>query len=59
MYKGDHGTHLKIVVIGLACATVVAAVGIFSRVRTLDRGSLPGIAGGQPNMLSGRLPTIR
>jgi hypothetical protein len=53
MYNTDRGTDLKIVVIGLACATVVAAVGIFSRVSTLDRDSPPASAGGQPIMLSG------
>ena len=29
MYSADGRTHLKIVVIGLLCATLVAAVGIF------------------------------
>ena len=33
MYSADRGTHLKIVVIGLLCATVVAAVGIFAHVK--------------------------
>jgi hypothetical protein len=32
---------------------VVAAVGIFSRVSTLDRGRPPASAGGQPIMASG------
>jgi hypothetical protein len=59
MYNASRGTHLKIVVIGLACATVVTAVGIFSRVSSLDRGSPPVITGGQPTALSGHLPTIR
>jgi hypothetical protein len=46
------GTNLTIVVIGLACATVVAAVGIFSRVSTLQRGG-PAIADGESPRLSG------
>ena len=32
MYSADRATHLKIVVIGLLCATVVAVVGIFANV---------------------------
>ena len=40
------GTDLTIVVIGLACATVLAAVGIFSRMSTLERGDRPANAGG-------------
>ena len=34
MYSADRATHLKIVVIGLLCATVVAVVGIFANVST-------------------------
>jgi hypothetical protein len=48
MHNTDRGTHLKIVVIGLACATVVAAVGIFSRVSTLDRSNPPLFADASP-----------
>jgi hypothetical protein len=59
MYGADRGTHLKIVVIGLACATLVAAVGIFARVNTLDLGTAPLFKAGQPTEMSGRLPTIR
>lgn len=59
MYGADRGTHLKIVVIGLACATLVAAVGIFSRISTLDLGTAPLVKAGQPTELSGRLPAIR
>jgi hypothetical protein len=51
--NGYRGTDLTIVAIALACATAVAAVGIFSRVSTLDGGSPPGDAGDQPTMLSG------
>lgn len=53
MYSADRGTHLKIVVIGLLCATVVAAVGIFARVSTLDLGTAPIFQAGQPTIISG------
>ena len=33
MYSADRGTHLKIVVIGLLCATLVAFIGIFAHVQ--------------------------
>jgi hypothetical protein len=59
MYGADGRTHLKIVVVGLACATLVAAVGIFSRVNALDLGTAPLFKAGQPTEFSGRLPTIR
>jgi len=59
MYAADRGTHLKIVVIGLACAIVVAAVGIFANVGTLDLGTAPLVKAGQQTELSGKLPTIR
>jgi hypothetical protein len=59
MYGADRGTHLKIVVIGLACATLVAAVGIFARVSAVDLGTAPLFKAGQPTEMSGRLPTIR
>ena len=59
MYGADRATHLKIVVVGLACATVVAAVGIFAHVSTIDLGTAPLVKAGQPTEMSGRLPTIR
>jgi hypothetical protein len=59
MYAADRGTHLKIVVIGLACAIVVAAVGIFADVGNLDLGTAPLVKAGQPTELSGKLPIIR
>jgi hypothetical protein len=59
MYGADRATHLRIVVISLACATVVAAVGVFARVsNTVDLGTAPLVAG-QPTVMSGKLPTIR
>jgi hypothetical protein len=59
MYSADGRTHLKIVVIGLLCATLVAAVGIFAHVGDVDLGTAPLVKAGQPTALSGRLPAIR
>jgi hypothetical protein len=59
MYGADGRTHLKIVVIGLLCATLVAAVGIFAHVGDVDLGTAPLVKAGQPTALSGRLPAIR
>jgi hypothetical protein len=59
IYGADRRTHLKIIVIGLLCATVVAGVGIFANVRGLDLGTAPLVRAGQPTTLSGKLPAIR
>jgi len=59
LYSADRGTHLKIVVVGLLCATVVAAVGIFAHASSLDLGTAPLVKAGQPTAVSGRIPTIR
>ncbi len=59
MYSADRRTHLKIVIIGLLCATVVAAVGIFAHVGDLDLGTAPLVKAGQPTALSGGPPPIR
>lgn len=60
MYSADRGTHLKIVVIGLLCATLVAFIGIFSHVSgDIDLGTAPLVKAGQPTALSGKIPTIR
>ena len=59
MYSADRGTHLKIVVIGLLCATIVAAVGIFANVRDVDLGTAPLVKAGQAVAVSGKLPAIR
>jgi hypothetical protein len=59
MYGADRRTHLKIVVIGLLCATIVAAVGIFANVRDMDLGTAPLVKAGQPMAVSGKLPAIR
>jgi hypothetical protein len=59
MYGADRRTHLKIIVVGLLCATVVAAVGIFANVRDLDLGTAPLVKAGQPTAVTGKLPPIR
>jgi len=58
MYSADRRTHMKIVVIGLLCAIVVAAVGIFARVSNVDLGTAPLVKAGQPTAVSGHLPAI-
>jgi hypothetical protein len=58
MYSADRRTHLKIVVIGLLCATIVAAIGIFANVRDLDLGTAPLVKAGQLTAVSGKLPLI-
>lgn len=59
MYSADRRTHLKIVVIALLCATLVAAVGIFAHVSDVDLGTAPLVKAGQPTAVSGKLPAIR
>lgn len=59
MYNADRRTHLKIVVIGLLCATLVAAVGIFAHVSNVDLGTAPLVKAGQPTAITGHLPAIR
>ncbi len=59
LYNADRRTHLKIVVVGLLCATLVAAVGIFARVNDVDLGTAPLVKAGQPTAISGQLPAIR
>jgi hypothetical protein len=58
MYSADRRTHLKILVVGLVCATLVAAVGVFAHVSDLDLGTAPIFKAGQPTTLSGHLPAI-
>ena len=59
MYGADRRTHLKIMVVGLLCATLVAAVGIFAHVSAIDLGTAPLVKAGQPTAVSGHLPAIR
>jgi len=58
MYGADGRTHLKILVVGLLCATLVAAVGIFARVSDVDLGVTPIYKAGQPTVVSGHFPAI-
>jgi hypothetical protein len=40
MLTADRATHVKIVIVSLICATVVAGIGITARVANLDNGRL-------------------
>lgn len=59
MYSADRRTHLKIVVIGLVCALVVAVVGISAHIGDVDLGTAPLVKAGQPTAMSGNPPAIR
>lgn len=59
MYSADGRTHLKILVLGLLCATVVAVVGIFANLSQFELGTAPLVKAGQPTIISGKLPAIR
>jgi hypothetical protein len=59
MYSADRGTHLKIVVIGLLCATLVAFIGIFAHIGSIDLGTAALVKAGRPTTVSGGMPTIR
>ena len=60
MYGADRTTHLKIVLIALVCALVVAAIGIFAHVTSnIDLGTAALVKAGRPTSLSGNMPTIR
>jgi hypothetical protein len=60
MYSADRGTHVKIVVLGLICATMVAAVGIFAHATSnIDLSTSALVKAGQPTTMSGQAPTIR
>jgi len=59
MYDADRRTHLKIVVVGLFCATLVAAVGLFAHVAQTENAFVPIIKAGHPTTMSGRLPAVQ
>jgi hypothetical protein len=60
MYSADRGTHVKIVILGLVCATMVAVIGIFAHVSSnIDLGTAALVKAGQPTTMSGQAPTIR
>ena len=52
IHSADRLTHLKIVVVGLACAIAVAAVGMFAHVSDLDLGTAQIVKAGQPTVMS-------
>jgi hypothetical protein len=59
MYGADRGTHLKIVAVGLLCAVLLAAVGQFAHLDSLDLGTAPLVKAGQPAIVSSNLATVR
>jgi hypothetical protein len=59
IYSADRRTHLKIVVVGLLCAILVAAVGTFAHVSDVDLGTTQLVKAGQPTTVTGQLPAIR
>jgi hypothetical protein len=59
MHSVDRKTHLKIVVVGVLCATLVAMIGAFAHVSDIDLGTEPLVKAGHSTTLSGRLPAIR
>jgi hypothetical protein len=59
IYNADRRTHLKIVIVGLLCATLVAVIGVFAHVNDIDLGTAPLVKAGQSTVLSGRLSAIR
>ncbi len=58
IYGADRLTHLKIVVVGLLFATVVAAVGMFAHVSDLDLGTAQLVKAGQPTVVSGATTNV-
>ena len=59
MHSADFRTHLKIVVLGLLCGTLVMLIGTFANLSDIDLGTAPLVKAGQTTTLGGRLPNIR
>jgi hypothetical protein len=59
IYNADRSTHVKIVAVGLLCASLVVAIGMFAHVSDIDLGTAPLVKAGQSTTLSGQLPAIR
>jgi len=55
MNSADRMTHLKIVLPGFLCASLVALIGTFVHVSEIDSGITPLVKAGQSTALSGRL----
>jgi len=59
IYGADGRTHLKIVVVSLLCATLVAAIGVIAHVSELDPGVVKVVKAGRATAVGGNLPVIR
>ena len=61
MFTADRMTHLKIVVVALVCATLVAAVGVTSRIANAGNGRLEAtvIKAGAPMTASSEASFVR
>ena len=59
MYSADRGTHLKIIIVGLLCATLVAFIGMLAHIDSIDLGTAPLVKAGHSTAVSGQLPAIR
>ncbi len=59
MYGADHRTHLKIVILGILGATLVAVIGTFAHVSEVDLNTAALVKVDHSTTLSGRLPAIR
>jgi len=59
IYSANRRTHLKIVVVGLLGAILVAVVGTFAHVSDIDLGTAPLVKASHTTTVSGRLQAIR
>lgn len=59
LYSADRRIHLKIIVVGLLCGLLVAAVGMFAQVSSLDLGTAPLVKATRSPAVAGQLPSIR
>jgi len=59
MHNADARSHMKIVFVGLVCAAIVAAVGVFAHVSDIDLGTEPLVKASHSTSVSGQLPAIR
>jgi len=59
IYNANGRTHLKIVVVGLLGAILVAVVGTFAHVSDIDLGTAPLVKASHTTTGSGRLQAIR
>ncbi len=59
LYSADARTHLKVVIVGLVCATLVAGIGVFAHTSDIDLGTAPLVKAGRVTAVSGQLPAVR